>query len=100
MLDRVAEPVQAADPRVAAPGEDELAGATHADHLVVDDVRGEAHEREVAAALPDDLVARDRRDEMGEPFERDRVAVPYEIGDRLRELYDLGPLAGGGNSVR
>ena len=58
VLDRVTEPVEAADPRIAAPGEDEPAGAAHADQLVVDQVGRHPHEREVAPSLPDDLVTR------------------------------------------
>ena len=35
-INRVAEAVQRADAGIAAPGEDELFGAAHADHLVID----------------------------------------------------------------
>ena len=89
VLHRVAEAVQAADARVAAPGEDEPAGAAHPDHLVVDDVRGQAHEREVAPPLPDDLVACRGRDQMRESLECDGVAVLDEIRDRVLERGDL-----------
>ena len=88
--DRVAEPVQRADARVAAPREDQLAGAARADDLVVDEVRGHPGERQVAPALADDLVPGGERDEMGEPLERDRVAVVHELGHGIGQRHDLG----------
>ena len=75
VLDRVAEPVERPDARVAAPREDHLLRAAGPDELVVDDVRRHPHEGEVAAALPDDLVPGGVRDEVGEALERDGVAV-------------------------
>ena len=57
VLDGIAQAVQRADAGIAAPGEDHLLGAAHADQLVVDEVRRHADQREVAAALPDHLVA-------------------------------------------
>ena len=89
MLDRVAEAVQRADAGVAAPGEDELARAAHADELVVDQVGRHADQRQVAPPLPDDLVAGRERDEVGEPLHRDRVAVVHEGRDRFGERHDL-----------
>ena len=53
VLDRVAEAVQGADAGVAAPGEDQLAGAAGADHLVVDDVGGQPYQGQVPPALPE-----------------------------------------------
>src|SRR5207245_2889485 len=43
-LHRVPQPVERTDPRVSAPGKYQLAGRSHADHLVVDEVRGHAYE--------------------------------------------------------
>ena len=80
-LDRVAEAVEAADARVAAPGEDEAAGAAHADHLVVDHVGRHPHEREIAPPLTDDLVAGRERNKVRESLQRDGVAVADELGD-------------------
>ena len=76
VLDRVAQPVQRADAGIAAPGEHQLVGAAHADQLVVDQVRRHADQRQVLAALADDLVPGRERDEMGEAFHGDGVAVP------------------------
>ena len=75
VLDRIAEAVERPHARVAAPREDHLLRAARTDQLVVDDVRRHPHEGEVAAALPDDLVPGGVRDEVGEPLERDGVAV-------------------------
>ena len=66
-----------------------LRGAARADELVVDEVGGHADEREIAPALPDDLVARRERDEVGEAFQRDGVAVADQPGHRLRQRHDL-----------
>src|SRR5438445_5101823 len=57
VLDGVAQPVQGAHPGIAAPRENELARAAHADELIVDQVGRHADQREVATALADDLVA-------------------------------------------
>ena len=93
VLDGVAEAVQRPDPRVAAPGEDQLAHAARADQLVVDDVRRHPDQREVTAALPDHLMARRERDQVREPLHRDRVAVVHRVGDSLRERDDLRHVA-------
>ncbi len=52
-----------------------LVDAAHADQLVVDQVRRHADQRQMLAALADDLVAGGMRNEMGEAFQRHRVAV-------------------------
>jgi hypothetical protein len=90
ILDRVAEAMQRADARVAAPGEDELARAAGADQLVVDDVRRHPHERQVAAALTNELVPGRNGYQVGEALERDRVAVVDEVGDGMGQRGDGG----------
>jgi hypothetical protein len=57
ILDCVAEPMKASDARVAAPGEDQPPGTTHADHLVIDEIWGETYQREIPAPLTDDFLA-------------------------------------------
>ena len=89
MFDRVAQAMERADARIAAPGEDELARAAHADQLVVDDVRRHAHERQVTPSLPDQLVAGGMGDEMREALECDDVPVTDELLDRLGDRNDL-----------
>jgi hypothetical protein len=94
VLDGVAEPVQRADARVAAPAEHQPAGHAHADHLLVDQVRGHPDQREVAALLADHLLPGQRRDEVGEALEGQHVAVVDQAGDRLAQACDLGHLLG------
>src|SRR6185312_15842207 len=77
------------DARVAEPGEDQLAGDARRDHLVVDQVRREPGEGQVAPALADDLVAGGEADEMGEALDRDGVAVADEVGDGVAHRGDL-----------
>src|SRR5688572_8569545 len=72
--------VQRPDAGVAQPGEDELSGHSRGNHLVVDQVRREAAQREIATALANDLVAGGEADEMSEAFDRDGVAVANELG--------------------
>lgn len=90
MLDRVAEAVQRSDPGVAAPGEHQLARASHADHLVVDEVGSHPDQGEVAAPLADDLVPGGERDQVREPFQGHAVPVVDEFPDRVGERHDLG----------
>ena len=45
---------------------------------------------QVALALADDLVAGGERDEVGEPLDRDGVAVADELGDGVAHRRDLG----------
>ena len=85
VLDRVAQAVERAHARVAAPGEGEGPGAAGADHLVVDDVGRHAHEVQVAPALADDLVPGGEGDEVGEALEGQRLPVPDVLRDRLPE---------------
>ena len=82
--------VQAADAGVAEPREDELAGHAGADHLVVDDVRRHADERQVAAALADDLVAGGEADEVREALDGDAVAIANQRRDRIAHAGHLG----------
>src|SRR5207247_5373637 len=88
-----------ADPWIPEPREDQLAGHAGRDHLVIDEVRREPGEREVALPLADDLVAGGERDQVGEALDRDRVAVADELGDRVSHRRHLGsghwrPIAG------
>ena len=43
---------------------------------------------QVAPTLADDLLAGGDRDEVGEPFEGERVAVVDQLGDRIRQRRD------------
>ena len=81
MLDRVAEPVQRPDARVAAPRKDQLARTAHADHLIVDHVRRHADQSQIALLLTDHFVTGGEGDQVCEPFERDGVAVVDKRGN-------------------
>src|SRR5204863_3253277 len=74
---------QPADTGVAEPREDQLAGDTRSDHLIVDEVGRHPGEGQVASALADDLVARREADQVREALDRDRVPVPDELRDRV-----------------
>src|SRR2546423_2689758 len=78
------------DTGVPGPRKHQLAGAPRADHLIVDQIRREAREREVAPPLSDDLVPRGEADEVGEPLDDDGVAVVDEARDRVAHGHDLG----------
>jgi len=85
VLDRIAEAVQRADARIAAPRENKLVDAAHADELVVDQVRRHADQSETLAALADDFVAGGMRNKVREAFQRHRVAIANSGLDGLGE---------------
>ena len=67
--------MQGTHARVAAPREDQLFGTAGADHLVVDEIRRHAHQRQVTFFLTDDFMACRKRDQVGKAFHADRVAI-------------------------
>ena len=73
------------DAGIPQPGEHHFASDAGPDHLVVDHVRGHPDQREVAALLPDQLVPRRERDEVGEAFHGHGVAVMDGRGDGFGE---------------
>ncbi len=83
MFDRIAQPVQRADAGITAPGKPQCRRTTGADQLVVDQVRGHAHQVQVALALADHLVAGRMRNQMGEAFHRHAVAIGDQLGHRF-----------------
>ena len=83
VLDRIAQPMQRADPRIAAPGEDKFLGAAHAYELVVEEVRRHLDQRKAAPLLADHLVAGRIGDEMGEPLHCHGIAVPDAVLHRF-----------------
>ena len=88
MLDGVAEPVQEPTPGLP-PHEKTSFRAQPIDQLVVDDVGRHPDEGQVAALLPDQLVARRMRDQVRESLERDDVAVSNEVANGYGERNDL-----------
>ena len=94
-LYRAAERVQAADARIARPAEHHLADASRSDQLVVDEIRGQTAHRETALPLANDFVPGGKRNEVGEPLERDGLSVGNELPDgRLHghEFVDRKPV--------
>ncbi len=81
--------MQAADAGIAEPAEDELSGRAGRNHLVVDQVRREAGQGQVALTLPDDLVPGGEADQMREAFDGDDVTVVDEGGDGVAHRRDL-----------
>ncbi|MCY1355382.1 hypothetical protein D9M69_418020 [compost metagenome] len=89
LLHRVAQAVQRADAGVAAPGEDQLLRAAGADQQVVDQVGGHAHQGQVFLALADQLVGSGGRDQVGETFEGNGVAIVDEALDGFAESQEF-----------
>ena len=85
ILDGVAKTVQRADSGIPSPGKNQPRSAPGADHLVVNHVRRHPYERELASALPDNLVTGRERDQMREPLEGDRRAVTNKLGNRITQ---------------
>ncbi|MNP42996.1 hypothetical protein D3C76_1367910 [compost metagenome] len=85
----VAQTMQGTDTRVAAPGEDQLAGATGADQLIVDQVRGHAYQGQIFLALTNDFMPGGSRNQVGEAFEGDAVAVVDELLHGVVEREDF-----------
>jgi hypothetical protein len=81
----IPEPMKQTEAWIAGLGKDELLGAAHPDHLVVDNIGAHADEREIPALLPNDFVARGERDQMTESFERHTIAIMDEFGDCVSE---------------
>src|SRR5918993_4851730 len=88
-LDCSSERVKRTGSRVASPGEHQLSGAAGRDHLIVDEVWGEAAKCQVTAALADDLVARRKANQVGEAFDQYGVAVMNMRRDRVTHADDL-----------
>jgi hypothetical protein len=74
LLDRIAQAVQEPTPGLP-PQENQLARTAGTDQLVVDQVRRHPHQGQVFLALTNDFMTRRRRDQVGEAFERDGIAV-------------------------
>ena len=89
VLDPPPDRVERADAGVAQPREHELGRDAGADHLVVDHVGRQTAERQVAPALPDDLVSRREADQVREALDRHGVAVLHQRLDGVVHRRDL-----------
>src|SRR5215510_1957077 len=77
----IPELMKQTEPWIAGPRKDELLGATHTDHLVVDDIRAHPDQGEIPPLLPNNFMACRKRHQMTEAFERHTVAIVHEFGD-------------------
>jgi hypothetical protein len=81
--------VQPTDARIAEPVEYELASSGRRDHLVVDEIRRQTRQREIAPTLPDDLVPGRERDQMREAFDGHDITVMDIRGNGIAHRHDL-----------
>ena len=84
--------MQRADARIAAPGKLELANATRANQLIVNQVRRHADNRQVALRLANHFVPSGGRNQMRESFERNHVTVVDNVPDGFVECGDSSQL--------
>ena len=89
MLDGIAQSVQGTDAGVAAPRKRKLARATHADHLVVNQVGCHAHQVETATALANDLVTGGKWNQVRKSLERNARAVGHVERDRFLQRFQF-----------
>jgi hypothetical protein len=87
---RAAERMQRARTGIPSPAEDQLSRHSGRDHLVVDQVRGEAADGKVPPALADNLVPGGKADEVGKSFDDHGVAVVDVRRHRLFHRDDFG----------
>jgi hypothetical protein len=85
VFDGIAEAVQRADARIAAPGEFHSARRTGADQLVVENVRRHADQKQILFALPDHFMAGGIGDQVGETLHGDGIAVMHVFGNGFRQ---------------
>jgi hypothetical protein len=85
IFDRIAQPIQRTDARIAAPRKCQCARAAAADQLVVDQIRRHADQMQSASLLANDLVTGRERNQVRETLERDALAVADELGDDFAE---------------
>jgi hypothetical protein len=62
--------VQRSNAGVSAPRKNQAGSASHANHLVVDDIRRHANQRKVFAPLTDHLMTGREWNEVGKPLHR------------------------------
>jgi hypothetical protein len=82
---RIAKAVQGTDARISAPGKYQSRSASHPDHLVVNQIRGHAHQREVAPPLANQLVPGGKRYQVRESFQRHGIAVVHQSRGRFAQ---------------
>ncbi len=83
LLDSVSQSMERAHSGIASPGKDQLAGTAHTDELVVNQVGSHTYQRQVAPALPDDLVPGRERNQVSEALHGHRITVSHILCDRV-----------------
>ena len=71
--------------------------AAHANQLIINEIGGHADQGQVPLALANDLMAGGVRDQVGEPFQRNRIAILDEFRHRIlqgHEARQRGPQRG------
>src|SRR5262249_16922133 len=96
----IPETMKQTEPWIAGPRKDELLGAAHADHLVVDDIRAHPDQREVPALLPNNFMARRKGHYMTAAFHRHTVAIVDEFLDCGYQIYNSNHIAVEANRLR
>ena len=89
-LNRIAQAVQRAHAGITAPGEDHLFSAARANHLIVDDIRGHADQRQVTLLLADHFVTGGKRNQVGKTFHGHGGAVLDVARYRVMQAEKLG----------
>ena len=75
--DRIPKPVQRPNTGITRPGERHPTRAPHADHMVIDQIRGHADEMQIAPALADHFVAGCEWNEMSKAFHGHTLAIVH-----------------------
>jgi hypothetical protein len=81
----VAEPSRHGNRHEFGPRKDHLACATDTDHLVIDEIRCEPDQCQIATTLSNSLVSGSEGNKMAEAFRGHRITIVYERADGLFE---------------
>lgn len=81
LLHGITQTVQRTHPWIPSPGESQFSCAAGTDQQVVNQIRGHAYQVQIFLVLPDELMGRSCRNQMGKAFEGDGVAIVDEAFD-------------------
>ncbi|MCY1182051.1 hypothetical protein D9M73_225900 [compost metagenome] len=85
----ITQAVQRAYTGVTAPGENQFAGATGTDQLIVDQVRSHTYQGQLFLALTNDFMPGGSRNQVREAFEGDTVTVMDKLLHGIVEREDF-----------
>jgi hypothetical protein len=86
----ITKAMQGSHPRITTPRKNQLSSATHADHLIVDQVGCHSNQREVSALLANDFVSCGERYQMSETFQCENTTVLHQSGDSFAQCTESG----------